>query len=104
MNIIHLEDAAKFDAEVLQQKGLVLVDFWASWCGPCMMMAPVLEQLAEAYPQVRVVKANVDAMQETAMRYQIDSIPCFILFENGAVKQRTVGAMSADALAKRLGL
>lgn len=104
MDITHIEDAKEFEAEVLDEKGPVVVDFWASWCGPCMMMAPELERLAKTFPDVKVVKANVDTMQETAISYQIDSIPCFILFEDGKVKKRTVGAMPMEALASMLGL
>ena len=104
MQIVHIEDAAAFKPEVLDAKGKVLVDFWASWCGPCMMMAPVLEQIAEKYPDLKVVKVNVDAAQEPAMQFGIDSIPAFLLFENGQVIKKTVGAMPPEALAQRLGL
>ena len=104
MSIVHVEDAAAFRAEVLEARGKVLVDFWASWCGPCMMMAPVLEQLDAQYPGLKIVKVNVDAAQEPAVQYGIDSIPAFLLFENGKVTKKTVGAMPADVLAQRLGL
>ena len=104
MEIIHIEDAADFQPEVLGAKGKVLVDFWASWCGPCMMMAPVLEQLAEKYPDLKVVKVNVDEAHEPAVQFGIDSIPAFLLFEDGKVTKKTVGAMPLEALAQRLGL
>lgn len=104
MAIVHIEDAKDFAPEVLNASGKVLVDFWASWCGPCMMMAPVLEQLAEARPALKIVKVNVDAAQEPALQYGIDSIPAFLLFENGQVIQKTVGAMPMDALIQNLSL
>lgn len=104
MAIVHVEDAKDFAPEVLAANGKVLVDFWASWCGPCMMMAPVLEQLAEARPELKIVKVNVDAAQEPALQYGIDSIPAFLLFENGQVVKKTVGAMPMDALIRELAL
>ena len=104
MAVLHIEDAAEFAAEVLDADGKVLVDFWASWCGPCQMMAPVLEELDAAYPALTVAKVNVDEMGETAMQFGIDSIPAFLLFEKGQVTQRVVGAMPMQALAQRLGL
>ena len=78
MAILHIEDTNEFEAEILDEKGKVLVDFWASWCGPCMMMAPVLEQLAEKYPDVKVAKVNVDEVQQPAVQFGIDSIPAFL--------------------------
>lgn len=104
MAIVHIENAADFQPEVLDAKGKVLVDFWASWCGPCMMMAPVLEQLDEKYPDLKVVKVNVDAAQEPAVQFGIDSIPAFLLFEDGKVTKKTIGAMPLEALTQRLGL
>ncbi|MBR4200936.1 MAG: thioredoxin [Oscillospiraceae bacterium] len=104
MKIVHIENAKDFAPEVLNAKGKVLVDFWASWCGPCMMMGPVLEQLAAAYPELKIVKVNVDTAQEPAMQYGIDSIPAFLLFEDGKVIRKTVGGMPMQELVKRLAL
>lgn len=104
MAIFHADTEADFITEVLEEKGKVLVDFWASWCGPCMMMAPVLEDFDSAYPTVKVVKVNVDELPELAGHFEIDSIPALLLFENGQVKKRAVGAMPMEALAKQLGL
>ncbi len=104
MAIMHIESAAEFEAEVLDETGKILVDFWASWCGPCMMMTPVLEELDAKYPELKVVKINVDEAQELAIQFGIDSIPAFLLFENGKVIKQTVGALSLEALANRLGL
>ena len=104
MAVMHIENANEFDAEVLNAQGKVLVDFWASWCGPCMMMAPVLEELAVDYPALKVAKVDVDVLQKPAVRFQIDSIPAFLLFENGQPVKRVVGAMPKEVLAQRLGL
>ena len=104
MQIVHVENDKDFAPEVLEAQGKVLVDFWASWCGPCMMMAPVLEELAKTYPALKIVKVNVDAAQHPAVQYGIDTIPAFLLFENGRVIRKTVGAMPMRELAQRLEL
>jgi len=89
---------ANFSAEVLEAKETVLVDFWAPWCGPCRMQAPVLEKFAEANPDVKVVKINVDDNQELAMEYKIMSIPSLIVFKNGEAVNMAVGLQSKNAL------
>lgn len=103
MDIINIESAADFQEQVLEADGKIVVDFWASWCGPCQMMAPVMHELAEKY-DITVCKVNVDEVPEPAMEYRVDSIPAFFLFEKGALKAKTVGAMPLEALAQRLGL
>ena len=76
----------------------MLVDFWAAWCGPCRMVAPVLDELAEEMQEkVRVAKLNVDENQEIAMQYQVSSIPTFILFKDGQPADRMLGAMPKSA-------
>ncbi len=83
-----------FKSEVLEAKELVFVDFWATWCGPCKMMTPHVEALAEEYAgKVKVGKINVDDNSEIATAYGIASIPCFILFKDGKQVDRKVGAM-----------
>ena len=89
---------ANFSAEVLEAKETVLVDFWAPWCGPCRMQAPVLKKFAEANPDVKVVKINVDDNQELAMEYKIMSIPSLIVFKNGEAVKMAVGLQSKNAL------
>ena len=89
---------SEFDKEVLQSAAPVLVDFWATWCGPCMMRGPELEKLAAAHPALKVGKVNTDDNMALAMRYGIDAIPALLLFKNGQPAARTVGYQTAAAL------
>jgi thioredoxin 1 len=91
-----------FDAEVLESSGPVLVDFWAPWCGPCRVVAPVLEEIAGERPDLRVVKLNVDDNQQTAARYQVLSIPTMILFKGGSPVKTVVGAYPKKKLEQEL--
>ena len=87
-----------WDQEVLKSDQPVLVDFWAQWCGPCRMVAPVLEQIAgEMEGKVRIAKLDVDSNQQTAYQFQVQSIPTFILFKNGQMADRMMGAMPKSA-------
>ena len=81
-----------FQAEVLEAETPVLVDFWAPWCGPCRVVAPVLEEIAAERENLRLVKLNIDENQQTAARFQVLSIPTMILFENGEPQETVVGA------------
>jgi thioredoxin 1 len=84
-------------------EGVVLVDFWAPWCGPCKMIAPVLEELdQELSGKVKIVKLNVDDNQETSAKYEVMSIPTLLIFKNGEVVDKVVGFQPKEALAGRL--
>ncbi len=99
-NIVQISDSS-FDADVLQAEGPVLVDFWAEWCGPCKMIAPVLEELASEYGEkLKICKMDVDANPETAPKYGIRGIPTLILFNNGDVAGQKVGALSKSQLSE----
>lgn len=94
---------ANFEAEVLKSDQPVLVDFWAEWCGPCRMMAPAVESIAEDYAgRVKVGKLNVDESPSVTARYQIRGIPTVLVFKGGEVREQFVGATSKDALVKML--
>ena len=94
---------ATFDSDVLKSDKTVLVDFWATWCGPCKMVAPVLEEIAsEKAGQLTVAKIDVDANPATARDFQVVSIPTMILFKDGAPVKRIVGAKGKAALLREL--
>lgn len=90
-------------AEVLASSTVVLVDFWATWCGPCRMLAPVVEEVAAEFEgKVVVAKCNVDEAREVAMQYRIMSIPTLIYFKNGEVVDKTVGVVSKEDIVSKL--
>ncbi|MDD6043430.1 MAG: thioredoxin [Eubacteriaceae bacterium] len=89
-----------FEEEVLKSEGLVLVDFWASWCGPCKMLAPVLEEIAEENKDIKVGKVNVDEEMELAQQFNIMSIPNLILFKDGKPVKQQVGFRGKEEIEK----
>jgi thioredoxin 1 len=96
--IIHTSDAA-FEQEVLQSPIPVLVDYWAEWCGPCKMIAPILDEVAKEYEgRIKVAKLNIDENQNTPPKYGIRGIPTLMLFKNGNVEATKVGALSKSQL------
>lgn len=102
MSIINATDAS-FDTDVVNSDGLVLVDFWAAWCGPCKAIAPVLEELAEDYQgRVKIVKVDVDANPQSAARFGIRSIPTLFVFKNGERVETMVGGRPKSEFAALL--
>ena len=97
--VVHVSDSS-FESEVIQSQTPVLVDYWAEWCGPCKMIAPILEDVARDYAgKLKVAKLNIDENQATPPKYGIRGIPTLMLFKNGNVEATKVGALSKTQLA-----
>ena len=97
MAIVHLSKD-NFKEEVLESKVPVLVDFWATWCGPCQTMGPVVDELAQELTDVKVGKVNVDEQMALAREYKVMSIPTFLVFKDGKVAERTLGVQEKSEL------
>ena len=99
-NVQQVSDTS-FDGDILKADKPVLVDFWAPWCGPCRSVAPIVDDLATQYKdKLKVAKLNVDESSQVAMKYQVTSIPTFILFKNGVVADRVLGALPRSEFVK----
>ncbi len=102
MALLHLTDT-NFKKEVLDSKLPVMVDYWANWCSPCKMIAPIIEELAREYGgKIKIGKINVDENPETATQYAIMSIPTLMFFKNGKVMEQVAGALSKAQLRKKI--
>ena len=101
MTVIELTSET-FDSEVLQSDRLVIVDFWATWCTPCRMLAPILEEVAAERTDIKICKINVDEAQDIAEKYGVMSLPILIFFENGEAVDESLGLISKDQLVSLL--
>lgn len=90
MSVIHIDEKS-FPQEVLKSEKPVLLDFWASWCGPCRMLSPILEEVAEERPDVKVCKINIDEQPDLATRFQVFSIPTLVVMKDGKIMNQSVG-------------
>ena len=95
MSVIDVK-TADFEAEVLKSDKTVLVDFWAVWCGPCRMLSPVVDQVAEEHPDIKVCKVNVDEEQQLAIKYGVMSIPTLLVFKGGELVNQSVGVIPKE--------
>lgn len=101
MAVVHVTNET-FEKEVMQAEGKVLVDFWASWCGPCRMLGPVIDQLGNELTDVKVCKIDVDANQELAGKYKVETIPTLVVLEGGKEIKRSVGVQPKPAILEML--
>lgn len=100
---MHEITSANFQKDVLGSKAPVIVDFWAAWCGPCRMLAPIYEKVSKDFAGKMVfAKCDVDANQELAQKYDIRGIPCMVIFKNGKEADRLVGAMDENTLKTKI--
>ena len=97
MALIHVNES-DFREQVLENSGTVLVDFWANWCGPCRMLGPVIDQLGSELTDVKVCKIDVDANQDLAAKYKVETIPTLVVFEGGKEVKRSVGVQPKPAI------
>ena len=102
MSAMHINNR-NFHEEVMNSEKPVLVDFWASWCGPCRMVGPILDEIAAEYPEYKVVKINVDEEPELAGRFQVVSIPTLMVVKNGRIISQSAGARPKNQILAMMG-
>ena len=102
MSAMHINNH-NFQEEVIHSEKPVLVDFWASWCGPCRMVGPIIDEIADEHPEYKVVKINVDEEPELSSRYQVVSIPTLMVVKNGQVVKQSAGARPKNQILAMLG-
>ena len=102
MSAMHINNH-NFQEEVIHSEKPVLVDFWASWCGPCRMVGPIIDEIAEEHPEYKVVKINIDEEPELASQYRVVSIPTLLVMKDGQVVQQSVGARPKNQILAMLG-
>lgn len=103
MSVIHI-NKENFEDEVLKSDKPVLIDFWASWCGPCKMLSPVIEELAEEVDEAKICKINVDEESDLAMKFKVMSIPTLVVMKDGKSLRSTVGVQPKEKIKEMLGL
>ena len=101
MAVTHIT-GANFEQEVMQSDKLVLIDFWAAWCGPCQMLGPVVEELSNELTDVKVCKVNVDEEMELAQKFRVVSIPMLVLVKDGEIAKKSVGFQSKEEILEML--
>lgn len=102
MNVFHI-NKNNFQQEVLSSEKPVLLDFWAPWCGPCRMLGPILDEVAQQRPDIKICKVNVDEEQELASRYKIFNIPTMLMLQNGQVEDKVIGVRPKRQILEMLG-
>ena len=100
INIMEIENTEQFQQEVIEENGIVFVDFYATWCKPCKVMSPIIEEIAKEYKEVKFVKVDIDKNEDLAIKYNIMSIPTMLIVKNGEVTKRLVGIMNKENIIK----
>ena len=100
INIMEIENTEQFQQEVIEENGIVFVDFYATWCKPCKVLSPIIEEIAKEYKEVKFVKVDIDKNEDLAIKYNIMSIPTMLIVKNGEVTKRLVGIMNKENIIK----
>lgn len=95
-------DEKEFSKEILDEKKIVLVDFFATWCGPCQMLAPILSEIAEEYNEIKIVKVDIDKARDLAIKNRVEAVPTMIIYKDGKVAKRMEGYRGKDVLIEEL--